>query len=467
MKNIIFKELKELTRDGRFKIVLGISLILLVIASITGISQYKKNNEQYVASTNTERTIWETQGDKNPHSAAHYGTYAFKPKFALSLFDYGVTKYTGNSIFLEAHNRNEASFSEASDQTSLARFGTLSINFVLMYLFPLIIILIGYNSYTKEKEHRTFTLLKSQGVHPVKLALGKWFATFIPIFILTNLIFLTIGLVLSNLDNLAFFSWSSLLTLFASYSFYYLIITTLTVLISMWSKSSGMALVSSLMLWIVFSFITPKIATNVANTNHPYPSKLEFESRIIEDRKNGLDGHNPWNEAAKKLEEETLREYGVDSLHKLPFNYAGYRMQKGEEHEALVYQKHYAILNDIALNQNNTYKSLSFVSPFVPLRFLSMDLANTSDNLHWKFTQAAEQYRIETQKFLNYDIKDNAKVGERGYKMKADKFKELPKFNFTPPSLSQILKENRSNLLVLLLWFVFPFIGLIITSKKL
>lgn len=466
MKNIIFKELKELTRDGRFKIATGILLILLFVAAITGINQYQKNNQQYIESVDKERTIWETQDEKNPHSAAHYGTYAFKPLFALSLFDYGVTKYTGNSIFLEAHNRNEASFSEASDQTSLARFGTLSINFVLIYLFPLIIILIGYNSYTKEFEHQTFKLLKSQGVHPVKLALGKWLATFIPVFILTAVIFLATGLVLSSLDGLAFFSWTSLLVLFVSYSFYYLIITTVTVLISMWSKSSGMSLVSSLGVWIIFSFITPKIATNFANTSYPYPSKSEFSSRISEDKKNGLDGHNPWNEAAKKLEEETLKKYGVDSLSQLPFNYAGYRMQKGEEHEAKIYEKHYNILNEIAVNQNNTYKSLSFISPFIPVRFLSMDITHTSDNLHWKFTKAAEKYRIEKQKFLNYDIKDNAKKGESGYKMSSEKFKKLPKFNFIPPKLPQVLKENMQNLLFLALWFALPFAGLIITSKK-
>lgn len=466
MKNIIFKELKELTRDGRFKIAMVISLILLIIATITGVNQYQKSTQQYEKSMNIEREVWETQSEKNPHSAAHYGTYAFKPKFALSLFDYGVTQYTGNSIFLEAHNRHEASFSEASDQTSLARFGTLSINFVLIYLFPLLIILIGYNSYTKEVEHQTFTLLKSQGVHPVKLALGKWLATFIPIFVLTAIIFLIVGIVLSNLENLTFFSWSSLLTLFASYSVYYLIITTITVLISMWSKSSGMSLVSSLVIWIVFSFITPKIATNFANGSHPYPSKSEFNARIAEDKKNGLDGHNPWNEAAKKLEQETLEKYGVDSISQLPFNYAGYRMQKGEEHEAKIYEKHYNILNKIALNQNNTYKNLSFLSPFIPVRFLSMDIANTSDNLHWKFTKAAEKYRIKKQEFLNYDIKDNSKFGERGYKMTAEKFKKLPKFSFTPPTLSEILKENTQNFLFLGLWLLIPFICLIFTSKK-
>ncbi|GGH01455.1 hypothetical protein GCM10011416_20250 [Polaribacter pacificus] len=466
MKNIIFKELKELARDGRFKIATGITFVLLLIATITGINQYNKNNKQYLESMSKERDVWETQGEKNPHSAAHYGTYAFKPKFALSLFDYGVTKYTGNSIFLEAHNRHEASFSEASDQTSLARFGTLSINFVLIYLFPLIIILIGYNSYTKEIEHGTDTLLKSQGVNPIKLTLGKWSATYIPIFIITSIIFLTIGIVLSSLENLAFFSWASLLTLGVSYLLYYAIITTLTILISIWSKSSGLSLVSSLVVWIVFSFITPKIATNFANNYYPYPSKSEFNARIAEDKKNGLDGHNPWNSAAKKLEEETLKEFGVDSISQLPFNYNGYRMQKGEEHEAKVYEKNYNLLNEIAINQNNIYKKLSFLSPFIPVRFLSMEIANTSDNLHWKFTKAAEAYRIKKQEFLNYDIKDNAKAGSSGYVMTAEKFKKLPKFNFTPPTLLEILKENGQNILFLSLWLVLPFLGLIITSKK-
>lgn len=102
----------------------------------------------------------------------------------------------------------------------------------------------------------------------------------------------------------------------------------------------------------------------------------------------------------------------------------------------------------------------------MPLRFLSMDIANTSDRLHWKFTNAAEEYRIVTQKFLNYDYKDNSKTGEWDYKMSADTFKELPKFEFHPPVLSEILDENIQNIMFLLLWLILPFIGLILTSQK-
>lgn len=466
MLYVILKELKELSRDGRIKITAFIIVFLLIIAASTGIIQYQIDSNQHIESVSKERVIWETQEAKNPHSAAHYGTYVFKPKLALSLLDGGVTNFTGNSIFVEAHNKNEASFSDATDQTSLSRFGTLSINFILLYLFPLIIILIGYNSYTKEKENQTYNLLKSQSIDPLKLAIGKWVATLTPIITITIIIFLIIGTTLSNMIVLEDFKWINLITILLVYLLYYLITTTLTVLISMWSKSSGISLFCSLLIWVLFSFITPKIATNIANGKNPYPSKSEFNAKINEDKKHGLDGHNPWNQAAKKLEYETLKQYGVDSIHKLPFNYVGYRMQKGEEHEAKIYEQNYAALKKIATKQNETYKKFSLVSPFIALRFLSMDLANTSDNIHWKFTEEVEKYRIRKQQFLNYDIKENSKFGDRGYKMNSKKFKNLPKFSFHPPSLLDLIKKNTQNLLFLILWLVLPFLGLLFTSKK-
>ena len=57
MRNIIFKELKELSRDGRFKSAVVISCILLLLALITGVNQYKKSNQQLTESVSKERTI--------------------------------------------------------------------------------------------------------------------------------------------------------------------------------------------------------------------------------------------------------------------------------------------------------------------------------------------------------------------------------------------------------------------------
>lgn len=459
------KETKELMREGRVRISLIIVLLLLAVAIAISSGQYKNVNEQYATANATERANWDNQGEKNPHSAAHYGTYAFKPKYPLSLLDQGVDKYTGTSIFLEAHARNEAQFSAAADQTGLARFGDLTPDFMLLFIIPLLIIVFGYNSYTKEREMGTLTLLKSQGISRWKWMLGKWMALFLPILLITALLFALAGIILSDLKDFGVFSWSSLLVMFFVYLVFYIIFINTVLLVSVSVKKSGMALVVSLSLWILACLVAPKVATNIAQGRYPYPTSQEFSARVQTDIDKGLDGHNPWSEESKKLEREVLAEYGVDSLNQLPFNFDGYRMQKGEEHQAQVYFKHYEELKDQYAKQTKVYRSLAAISPFLPTRFLSMALAHTDYTTHWNFSDAAENYRIESQKFLNGHFAENSKYGEWSWQASADFWKTMPPFEYKPPSLNAILKQNASNLLILGFWFLGSFGLLIFTSN--
>jgi len=459
------KETKQLLRDGRVRIALIIVLLLLGTATWISAKQYKNVNEQYAAANAAERTIWDNQGEKNPHSAAHYGTYAFKPKYPLSLVDQGVDKYAGTSIFLEAHKRNEAEFSAATDQTGLARFGDLTPDFVLLFIMPLLIILLGYNSFTKEREMGTLTLLKSQGISNWKWMLGKWMALFLPILLITTVLFLIAGLLLSNIKDFGVFSWSSLITMYLVFVGYYSIFINIVLLISARTKKSGIALVISLCVWIVACLGAPKAASNVAESKYPYPTRQEFAANVLKDKKTGLDGHNPWSKEAKLLEEKVLQEHGVDSLHQLPFNFDAYRMQKGEEHEAEIYFKHYNYLKDQFFNQTKVYKGLAAISPYLPTRFLSMSIAHTDYTTHWDFADAAEAYRIATQKFLNNNFAQNSEYGNWQYQADASFWKNLPAFNYDPPELDTVLSRNTSNLFIMGAWLVVSF-GFLLLSIK-
>ena len=460
-----FKETKELFREGRVRISLAIVLFLLGIAVWISSKQYENVNEQYVAANTAERDIWDNQGEKNPHSAAHYGTYAFKPKYPLSLIDQGVDKYAGTSIFLEAHKRNEAQFSAAADQTGLARFGDLTPDFILLFIIPLLIILLGYNCFTKEREMGTLTLLKSQGITYWKWFIGKWSALFLPVFVITAALFLIAGLLLGNLDDFGVFNWNSLLVLFIVYIAYYTVFINIVLLISSLAKKSGIALVISLSVWILTCLAAPKAASNFAESKHPYPTRQEFAANVLMDKKKGLDGHNPWSKEAKMLEQQVLKEYGVDSLPQLPFNFAAYRTQKGEEHEAEVYFKHYNYLKEQFANQSKVYRGLAVISPYLPTRFLSMAVAHTDYGTHWDFADAAEAYRIATQKFLNDNTAQNTAYGERGYKASADFWRQLPAFEYDPPELGAILEKNISNMGILGIWVIASFGLLFLTIK--
>ncbi|MEO0571131.1 MAG: DUF3526 domain-containing protein [Bacteroidota bacterium] len=459
------KETKELFREGRVKISLVIVVLLLGVAIWVSARQYQNINEQYTTAKTAERTVWDNQGEKNPHSAAHYGTYAFKPKYPLSLVDQGVDKYAGTSIFLEAHKRNEAQFSAAADQTGLARFGDLTPDFILLFIIPLLIILLGYNSFTKEREMGTLTLLKSQGISTWKWFLGKWSALFFPILLISATLFLLSGVILGNLEDFGVFNWNSLGVMFLVYMVYYMVFINIVLLISSLAKKSGISLVISLSVWILACLAAPKAASNMAESKHPYPTRQEFAANVLKDKKEGVDGHNPWSKEAKLLEQQVLKEYGVDSLHQLPFNFSAYRMQKGEEHEAEVYFKHYNYLKEQYSNQSKVYKSLAAISPYLPTRFLSMALAHTDYHTHWDFADAAESYRIATQKFLNGNTAQNTKYGERGYKASADFWKELPAFDYDPPELKVVLDRNVSNMATLGIWLFASFGLLSFTTK--
>lgn len=448
------KEIKEVFRDGRFKLLSALCLVLLLVAVVSGKRYYEYVNAQHAEAAEKERLNWVNQEAKNPHSAAHYGTYAFKPKYPMSLIDQGVDKYTGVSIFLEAHARNEAQFVAAQDQTALSRFGDLTPDFILLYLVPLLIILVGFNTFTRERESGTLRLLQSMGVSPVKLAVGKWLGIFIPVVALVAVVFLLAALLLGNLSDFGEFNVSALLILLVVYLLYYAVFSNLVLLVSAWVNKSSVAFVILLAIWIVACLVMPKLTTSLADTLHPYPTQQDFMEAINEDKKKGLDGHDSWSEAAKKLEREVLAQYGVDSLHKLPFNFDGYLMQKGEEHEAEIYFKHYEHLKKIYEDQSRLYRNAAVLSPFLPARFLSMAICRTDYHSHWHFCDEAEKYRLAMMNELNMDFANNSRYGDWSYKSEPDLWAKIKPFDYQPPSQASVLSANAGNFLVLLLWFV-------------
>ncbi|MEM6737814.1 MAG: DUF3526 domain-containing protein [Bacteroidota bacterium] len=467
IKKIAFKEFKENLREGRFSVSTLIVSLLLLMGVWLSYNYLISVQQQHAEAKENARNIWVSQDEKNPHSAAHYGTYAFKPKYPLSLIDPGVDKYSGISIFLEAHKRNESQYMAASDQTGLARFGDLTPDFILLFIIPLLIILIGYNAFTREKEQGTLKLLKGQGISLWKLILGKWTGIFLPVLIITTILFVIASILLMNVKDFGELNYGVLALLFLVYLTYYAVFINITLIVSCTSKQSGISLVSLLAIWIVACLAMPKASSNLADTIYPYPSRQAFAAAIEKDKKAGLDGHNPWSQAAKDFERETLEKYGVDSLSQLPFNFDGYRMQKGEEHEAQVYFKHYAQLKKTHQQQTKVYQASAVVSPFLPTRFLSMALARTDYGSHWDFADAAENYRLKLQEALNMNFAENSSYGDWAYKADKTFWKDIPDFNYIPPSYGKIFERNWSNFAVLGLWLLVSFSGLKFLSQKL
>ena len=103
------KEFVDLARDGRFRWAASAIALLLVAATAVGWRGWSEVRAERGRAEAEARHQFEGQEEKNPHAAAHYGLYVFKPKATLAFLDPGVDPYTGVSVYLEAHRRNDPS----------------------------------------------------------------------------------------------------------------------------------------------------------------------------------------------------------------------------------------------------------------------------------------------------------------------------------------------------------------------
>lgn len=127
----------------RSNIFLGISIgfVAILLGTIfLGNYQTKKQEQTYQNAKNHVRQQWVSIDDMNPHSAAHFGTYVFKPTNLLSSLDEGVSSVTGNVLRVEGHVQNEIVHSEASQMQVVSRFGKLKSSLMLQYILPLLLI---------------------------------------------------------------------------------------------------------------------------------------------------------------------------------------------------------------------------------------------------------------------------------------------------------------------------------------
>jgi len=446
------KEATELFRDGRFRWGAALVVGLLVTALLSGWQQYTEIEASHTAATEATWERWLNQGEKNPHSAAHYGVYAFKPITPLSLVDQGVNTYTGVFTWLEAHNQNPFEYRPAQDAPALGRFGQLTASTVLQLLVPLLIVLLGFSAIVGEREAGTMRLLLAGGVRREQLALGKAAGLTLGLGVLV-IPAAAVGalalLLATNTDqsvSVARVAW-----LAGAYLLYFGAILGITLAVSAWSRSSRVALVTLLGFWIVNALVSPRLATDVARALYPLPAAETFRAAISDDLRNGVDGHSPQDARQQALRDSVLAAYGKATLEELPVNYAGISLQAGEEYANRVYDRRFGELADRMRAQEGMHRQLGLLMPLLAIRSASMGIAGTDVFHHEHFVRAAEEHRRLIQRTLNADITTNGRFGQT-YMAGPDLWASIPTFSYAPPALATIVSNQTSSFVWLLVW---------------
>jgi ABC-2 type transport system permease protein len=447
------KEMTEMLRDGRFRWAGGIVFALLLGALALGWQHYREVNAQHELARRATRQQWLNQGVKNPHSAAHYGVYAFKPKMPLSLVDQGVDPWVGVTAFLEAHKQNDFKYRPAQDSTAIQRFGELTGAAVLQLLIPLVIILLTFPAFAAEREQGTLRQLLSLGVKPQTLAWGKalGIGSALALLLVPATVLGVVSLALSA-ENGAFQTsiWRMAL-MSAVYLTYFAAILAISLTVSARARCSRVALVALLGFWIFNGLIAPRVVADIAKTVHRTPSAFEFEQQIETALKNGIDGHDPADRRTAELRAAVLKKYNVSSMRDLPVSFQGISLQAGEDHGDQVFDHYYSELWDTFQQQERVHQVASLLAPVLAVRSLSMSLAGTDFAEHAHFARAAEDYRRVIQRVMNEDITKNGKT-EGPYLQGADLWKRVPEFAYQEPPLSWVVARESFSLFLLGFW---------------
>ena len=436
----------------RDRAVWGLFLLLALGAAYAAVVGWTTFRQQQATQAHYQQQVrrdWLGNPDKNPHRMAHYGHFAFRSRAPLSIFDGGMDRFLGNAIYLEAHRQNTVNFSEAGFSTGLLRFGELSLAMLLQVLLPLLIFFLGAGSVAADRENGTLRLLLSQGVSWAQVLVGKSVGLFAvsltlygPLLVLAGGLWLAAqGGAASGDEAIRF----ALLALF--YGLYLALCCGGAVLVSAHSRTVKTALVSLIGLWLMLTVVLPRAAQALGTYAYALPSKTAFQTAVQADINRQGDSHNPDDPHYAALKDSVLRAYGVNSVGKLPFNYEGYVMARGEKISAGIYNQHYATLLGRFGQQNQFARAMAFVNPYLALKNLSMALAGTDFLAYSRFQQQAEAYRYRLAQQMNglqTRYLPNKKPGptEKAYTVGHQHWQDVPDFQYRPPSVAEALRAE-------------------------
>ncbi len=445
-------ELKTLAREPGTAAAVLATVVLLSLAVYARLPAFRATEAWKRGAAEEVRRQWVEQGVRHPHSAAHYGLYAFRPLPAEALLEPGVSEFIGQTQPLETHKRSFPIHAPVDNATPAARMAGLSPSMVALALIPLVLILFGYGALAREREAGTLFQLLASGVAPSDVMLGKLGA------LLALCALLVAGKMAIEVPATLAVGVPPDWVRFAGMQglhWVYCCIWVLAILtVSAVSRSSRTALAVLLALWTANTLLLPRVAGSAARLIVREPSVEEFRAAMQRDITTRPDG-KPWVEDwSRELQERVLEQYGVGSIEDLPVGYAGIMLKGSDAHYEEVFEKHFANLQRLHKTQETWHLAVSWLGPMIAARSVSQGLAGCDLSHAADFSHAAERYR---RMFVEATNDATEKLGRgTGWEVRLgqDDWEAIPAFRYETPDAGWSLRQHSAGLWVLGSWLM-------------
>lgn len=451
--SIARKDRLELFRDNRLRLAMLLVVILSLAAVTAAYVRIADAERDRAAATATERSSWLNMGARDPHAAAHFSQWTFRPVEGAALLDPGVTPYTGSAIWLEAHLRNPAAFRPIEDRTTILDLGELSASWVLQTLGPLLAFLLAAGLVARERERGTLRLMIASGAQPTWLVSAKARGLLFTILLATTPVFIAAvaAVILSPSESMDDMLLRTLLWVLV-HVLWLALVVLIGVVVSASTQSTSRALVLLVSLWILVVPLAPRTAASIAEALHPTPSGARFWAKARGEVLNGVNPDESYEKRQEVLKERLLRQYGVSRIEDLPISFRGVWLEESERFGSHMLEQNFAMLDTIYRDQREVMRMGALVSPLIAVQNISMAFSGT-DNQHVQFfdTQAeAERQRVVLA--LNHQVTVNGSNPD--YKADSSLWSKFDVFKPQPVPMGMVLRNIWPDLLILFAWML-------------
>ncbi len=390
---IVEKELKSIVMSPKFAATFGVCSILILLSVFIGIREYENSMTQY----ETINRMTEEEMREQSAWQSVYDRVARRPD-PMQIFVSGVSYDIGRKSLISPHDPVELEYSNYSDDPIFALFRFLDFSFIVQVVLSLFAILFTFDAINGERERGTLQLVFSNSIPRARYilakCLGSWLGLIVPILVP---ILLAILLVLLYNIPMTASHWTRLIGIIAVSILFFTFFITLGVLISSLTRRSSVSFMISLVAWIVFVLIIPKLGILAANQIVPVPQEAEVEGKI--DAFSRDVWHEHWEEmgkiwAERNVDREEVDEVDEDQL----WSY----MEEDDARRSAVEQsiEEYRIqMQDEISKKRDTQQRLAFalarISPVSAYQLAVMELAGTDIDLKSRNVDAMRTFRSE------------------------------------------------------------------------
>ena len=386
--------IKQFLRTRTFQLGLLLILALGLISIVTGkqfldsqekmVEQAVKNQEEHIA-----RNL-EFHGDDIGLLLYYLKFALIKEQNSLAALSIGQNDLNPSIQSVKILTLEGQKYDTDLVNPTKLLFGNLDLSFILVYIFPLLIIAFTYNLISEEEESGTWKMVSVTVKSKMKFILSKLLVRLGAIFIVMSLLYGVASWVLDipwNSGFLAFFLLGLL------YQLFWFALSAWVISFRRHSNVNALVLLSS---WLILVVLLPAIINNAVTSRYPVPEAL---TTMIKQR----DGyHQKWDTNKRETMEQFYESYPQFEKYGYPpeegFSWLWYyAMQHLGDAESR--EESEAMRNKMIQRQTMSRQIAQFF-PSMHTLLAFNELAETSLSHHMNFLQALNDFHEDTRLYF-------------------------------------------------------------------